>query len=190
MGLGVLRLYSFRLECKLNSINSQIESFQAQQVELKQRLSSLLSPGRIYGYSKKTSGWCTRQMSKCSGSMNPSSLNCHETGNRKDMAASRENEGWFYFFLEKALAGMMYVAALRRKDDAETCWWVSMASCVHFFRRSFLESGVLQLLPDPRVERQSSRQYWSRVPVSTNRGFIYDIKGNALHCRSPLQVFS
>jgi hypothetical protein len=28
-----------------------------------------------------------------------------ETGNRKDMAASRENEGWFYFFLEKALAG-------------------------------------------------------------------------------------
>jgi hypothetical protein len=35
MGLGVLRLYSFRLECKLNSINSQIESFQAQQVELK-----------------------------------------------------------------------------------------------------------------------------------------------------------
>ena len=47
MGLGILRLYSFRLECRLNNINTQIESFQAQQIALKQNLSALLSPGRV-----------------------------------------------------------------------------------------------------------------------------------------------
>lgn len=105
MGLGVLRLYSFRLECKLNSINSQIESFQAQQVELKQRLSSLLSPGRIYGYSKKDLGMVYASNVKVLRIDEPLLAELPETGNRNDTAASRENEGWFYFFLEKALAG-------------------------------------------------------------------------------------
>lgn len=104
MGLGVLRLYSFRLECKLNSINSQIESFQAQQVALKQRLSSLLSPGRIYGYSKKDLGMVYASNVKVLRIDEPLLAELPGTGNRKDMAASRENEGWFYFFLEKALA--------------------------------------------------------------------------------------
>ncbi|MDD2453842.1 MAG: penicillin-binding protein 2, partial [Synergistaceae bacterium] len=54
-----------------------------------------------------------------------------------------------------------------------------------FFAVLFWRVASLQLLPDPRVERQSSRQYWSRVPVSTNRGFIYDIKGNALALSVP-----
>ena len=58
-----------------------------------------------------------------------------------------------------------------------------------FFAVLFWRVASLQLLPDPRVERQSSRQYWSRVPVSTNRGFIYDIKGNALALSVPTSSF-
>jgi cell division protein FtsI (penicillin-binding protein 3)/stage V sporulation protein D (sporulation-specific penicillin-binding protein) len=47
----------------------------------------------------------------------------------------------------------------------------------------------LQLFPDPRVENQSRRQYWIHVPVSTNRGFIYDRNGNALAVSVPSSSF-
>ena len=47
----------------------------------------------------------------------------------------------------------------------------------------------LQLLPDPRVQRQSQRQYWNHVPVSTNRGVIYDKNGNALALSVPASSF-
>jgi cell division protein FtsL len=56
MGLGVLRLYSFRLEYKLNGINSQIDSLVAQNVALKESMSALLSPARVFDYSKKQLG--------------------------------------------------------------------------------------------------------------------------------------
>lgn len=49
--------------------------------------------------------------------------------------------------------------------------------------------GSLQLLPDPRVQRQSQRQYWNHIPVSTNRGFIYDKNGNALALSVPTSSF-
>lgn len=47
----------------------------------------------------------------------------------------------------------------------------------------------LQLFPDPRVVSQSRRQYWSHVPVSTNRGFIYDRNGTALALSVPSTSF-
>ena len=58
-----------------------------------------------------------------------------------------------------------------------------------FFGLLFWRVASLQLVPDPRVEKQSRRQYWSRVPVSTNRGFIYDINGNALALSIPSASF-
>lgn len=58
-----------------------------------------------------------------------------------------------------------------------------------FFAVLFWRVASLQLFPDPRVEKQSRRQYWSRVPVSTNRGFIYDANGNALALSIPSSSF-
>lgn len=53
----------------------------------------------------------------------------------------------------------------------------------------FWRVASLQLFPDPRVESQSQRQYWSRIPLSTNRGFIYDSKGNVLALSIPSSSF-
>ena len=105
MGLGILRLYSFRLECRLNSINSQIESFQAQQISLKQNLSALLSPGRVYGYSKKQLGMTYASNVKTLRLDGPLLADGAPAVNSGGEAARKESEGWFYFFLEKAMAG-------------------------------------------------------------------------------------
>ncbi|MEA4881516.1 MAG: penicillin-binding protein 2 [Synergistaceae bacterium] len=58
-----------------------------------------------------------------------------------------------------------------------------------FFAVILWRIASLQLFPDPRVERQSRRQYWSHIPVSTNRGFIYDRNGNALALSIPASSF-
>ena len=58
-----------------------------------------------------------------------------------------------------------------------------------FFGVVIWRIASLQLFPDPRVERQSRRQYWSHIPVSTNRGFIYDRNGNALALSIPSSSF-
>ncbi len=104
MGLGVLRLYSFRLECKLNSVNRQIESFKANRIVLKHELSSLVSPARIYGFSKKEMGMTYASnvrilrveehlLADVSSETSPA------------FASRQENESWLYFFLEGAMAG-------------------------------------------------------------------------------------
>jgi cell division protein FtsL len=104
MGLGVLRLYSFRLECKLNSVNRQIESYKANRIVLKHELSSLVSPARIYGFSKKEMGMTYASnvrilrveehlLADVSSETSPA------------FASRQENEGWLYFFLEGAMAG-------------------------------------------------------------------------------------
>lgn len=104
MGLGVLRLYSFRLECKLNSVNRQIESYKANRIVLKHELSSLVSPARIYGFSKKEMGMTYASnvrilrveehlLADASFQTSPA------------FASRQENEGWLYFFLEGAMAG-------------------------------------------------------------------------------------
>ncbi len=104
MGLGVLRLYSFRLECRLNAVNRQIESYKAHRIVLKHELSSLLSPARLYGFSKQEMGMTFAS--------NVRVLRVEENLFAGAMpegvpvaASSQENEGWFYFFLERAMAG-------------------------------------------------------------------------------------
>lgn len=105
MGLGVLRLYSFRLEYRLNNINSQIESFQAQQISLKQSLSALLSPGRVYGYSKSELGMTYASNVRTLRLDGPLLADSGPGGNSGGEPAQKEPKGWFYFFLEKAMAG-------------------------------------------------------------------------------------
>lgn len=56
IGLGILRLYSNRLEARLHAINLQIESYEMQETEMHRVLSSLTSPEAIYGYSQKKLG--------------------------------------------------------------------------------------------------------------------------------------
>ena len=107
MGLGVLRLYSFRLECRLNAVNRQIESLTAQRVILKHELSALLSPVRICGISEKELGMTFAsniRVLKVEGNYlasSPAEDGILKVPDRRE----RENEGWFYFFLEGALAG-------------------------------------------------------------------------------------
>ena len=104
MGLGVLRLYSFRLECKLNSVNRQIDSYKTHCLVLKHELSSLLSPIRIYGFSKKELGMTFASNVRILRV--EENLFADASVDDASMTASkRENEGWFYFFLEGAMAG-------------------------------------------------------------------------------------
>lgn len=58
-----------------------------------------------------------------------------------------------------------------------------------FFTVLFWRVASLQLFPDSRVEKQSRRQYWSRVQVSTDRGFIYDRSGRVLALSVPVSSF-
>ncbi len=58
-----------------------------------------------------------------------------------------------------------------------------------FFAVLFWRVASLQLFPDSRVEKQSRRQYWSRIKVSTDRGFIYDGAGRVLALSVPVPSF-
>lgn len=103
MGLGVLRLYSFRLECRLNGINSQIESFRAQEITLRQELSAVLSPGRVYAFSKEQLGMTYAadvKVLQVDGALLASASDSSLSGS----ADEGGREGWFYFFLERASA--------------------------------------------------------------------------------------
>lgn len=104
MGLGVLRLYSFRLEYKLNSVNSQIDSLSAQHVALKQNMSALLSPARVFEYSKKQLGM-TYASNVRTLRLDGLLLADAVPAEHRVAGASSEGEGWFFFFLEKAMAG-------------------------------------------------------------------------------------
>ena len=104
MGLGILRLYSFRLECRLNSINRQIESYQAHRIVLKHELSSLLSPGRIYGFSKQELGMTYASNVRIL-KVEEQFFADRSIKGRPESIPKEETEGWFYFFLERAMAG-------------------------------------------------------------------------------------
>lgn len=105
LGLGVLRLYNFRLEYKLNSINAQIEQLQCQRISLEQNMSALISPERIYGYSKKQLGMTFASEVKVLRLEEPLLAESRTPEKSLEIPKEREQEGWFYFFLEKAMAG-------------------------------------------------------------------------------------
>ena len=105
LGLGVLRLYSFRLEDRLNGINRQMESFAARQILLRQKHSALLSPGRVYSFSKNTLGMTYASNVKILRINEPLLADSGGGSDPLSSSARAAENGWFHFFLEKALAG-------------------------------------------------------------------------------------
>lgn len=105
LGLGVLRLYSFRLEDRLNGINRQMESFAARQILLRQKHSALLSPGRVYSFSKNTLGMIYASNVKVLRINEPLLADSGGGSASLSSSAGAAENGWFHFFLEKALAG-------------------------------------------------------------------------------------
>jgi len=56
VGLGFFRFSASQLEYRLNNIERSIERYSAEEMELKQELSGLTSPIRIYSYCKERLG--------------------------------------------------------------------------------------------------------------------------------------
>ena len=56
VGLGFFRFSASQLEYRLNSIERSMERYAAQEIELKQTLSGLTSPIKIYSYCKEQLG--------------------------------------------------------------------------------------------------------------------------------------
>ena len=56
MGLGVLRYHSAQLAWYLESVNQSIKKYSDEEVVLRQELSALLAPVRIYSYCKENLG--------------------------------------------------------------------------------------------------------------------------------------
>ena len=56
MGLGVLRYHSAQLAWYLESVNQSIKHYSEEEIVLRQELSALLAPVRIYSYCKENLG--------------------------------------------------------------------------------------------------------------------------------------
>lgn len=56
MGLGFLRFHSARLAYYLDTVNKSIQKYTEEEVALRQELSGLLAPIRIYSYCKENLG--------------------------------------------------------------------------------------------------------------------------------------
>ncbi len=56
MGLGVLRYHSAQLAWYLESVNQSIKKYSDEEIVLRQELSALLAPVRIYSYCKESLG--------------------------------------------------------------------------------------------------------------------------------------
>ena len=59
IGLGFFRFNASQLEYRLSNIERSIEHYSAEEIELKQTLSSLTSPIKIYSYCKERLGMNT-----------------------------------------------------------------------------------------------------------------------------------
>ena len=56
IGLGILRFHAARLAYYLESINQSIQNYSNEEVVLRQELSALVAPIRIYSYCKESLG--------------------------------------------------------------------------------------------------------------------------------------
>lgn len=56
IGLGILRFHAARLAYYLESVNQSIQKYSDEEVILRQELSALVAPIRIYSYCKETLG--------------------------------------------------------------------------------------------------------------------------------------
>ena len=56
IGLGILRFHAARLAYYLESINQSIQKYSEEELNLRQELSALIAPIRIYSYCKESLG--------------------------------------------------------------------------------------------------------------------------------------
>ena len=56
IGLGILRFHAARLAYYLESVNQSIQRYSEEEVNLRQELSALVAPIRIYSYCKESLG--------------------------------------------------------------------------------------------------------------------------------------
>ncbi len=56
IGLGILRFHAARLAYYLESVNQSIQEYSEKEVKLRQELSALVAPIRIYSYCKESLG--------------------------------------------------------------------------------------------------------------------------------------
>ena len=56
IGLGILRFHAARLAYYLESVNQSIQKYSDEEVVLRQELSALVAPIRIYSYCKESLG--------------------------------------------------------------------------------------------------------------------------------------
>lgn len=56
MGLGGLRIYNMSLEQRLTRLNETIENYQELELDLRNKLASLLSPSRVYSVASAKMG--------------------------------------------------------------------------------------------------------------------------------------
>ncbi|MBQ3454844.1 MAG: hypothetical protein IJG36_00275 [Synergistaceae bacterium] len=56
IGLGVLRFHAARLAYYLESVNQSIQKYSEEEVQLRQELSALVAPIKIYSYCKESLG--------------------------------------------------------------------------------------------------------------------------------------
>ncbi len=56
IGLGILRFHAARLAYYLESVNQSIQKYSEEEVTLRQELSALVAPIRIYSYCKESLG--------------------------------------------------------------------------------------------------------------------------------------
>lgn len=64
LGLGMLRLYSYNLECRIGEIDQKIYRLEIEETELTKNLSMLKAPQRVFNVAKNDLG-----MSSSSGAM-------------------------------------------------------------------------------------------------------------------------
>lgn len=63
------------------------------------------------------------------------------------------------------------------KDRIQRESWRSKSAWLALFLSIFViaaQTVRVHIMPDPRISRQSERQYWAQVPISTSRGDIRD----------------
>ncbi len=89
LGLGVLRFHAARLAYYLESVNKSIQKYSDEEVVLRQELSALVAPIRIYSYCKESLG-----MQKASRADTMPIKFRSETVAAKKTPDNQENKNW------------------------------------------------------------------------------------------------
>lgn len=103
LGLGMLRLYSYNLECRIGEINQKIYRLEIEETELTKNLSMLKAPQRVFNVAKNDLG-----MSSSSGAMYVNVVPETNYDKKNVFMASENNtaEGKpLNLFVKKAIAG-------------------------------------------------------------------------------------